>query len=169
MLLFGHLGITLGSFEAGASVYRWLTKKPLNLIPYYPTILIGSVLPDIIDKPLGGIILKDTIGNGRIYAHTLLFLLSLFVIGGYFWFRFHSNTGIITALGCLGHDILDELWLQPDTFLWPAFGWSFPKENSQQWLHMWLAELMSDPGVYIPELIGFTIFLVLIYRYQKVK
>lgn len=95
MLLFVHLGITLGSFEAGVSVYRWLTKKPLNLIPYYPAILVGSVLPDIIDKPLGGIILKDTIGNGRIYAHTLLFLLSLFVIGVIFGFVFIPTPGLL--------------------------------------------------------------------------
>jgi len=169
MLLFGHLGITLGSFEAATSVYRSLSKKPLSLIPYYPAILIGSMLPDIIDKPLGGIILKNILGNGRIYAHTLLFLLGLFAIGSYFWFRFHSNTGLIIALGCMVHDILDELWLQPHTLLWPAFGWSFPKENSQEWLNVWLTGLMHDSRVYVPELIGFTIFFGLIYRYQKIK
>ncbi len=49
--------------------------------------LIGSMLPDIIDKPLGGLICKETLGNGRTYAHTLLFLLlpfglSMFLTSG---------------------------------------------------------------------------------------
>ncbi|MCX6089707.1 MAG: metal-dependent hydrolase [Candidatus Atribacteria bacterium] len=169
MLLFGHLGITLGVFEAGASISRWGKGKKIDLESIFPLILIGSMLPDIIDKPLGGIIFKNQIGNGRIYAHTLLFLLGLFAIGIYFRRRFHSNTGLILAMGCLIHEGLDELWLQPFTFFWPLYGWAFPKENSEEWLHMWISGLLNNPGVYIPELIGVALLLGLVPGFVRRK
>ena len=134
-----------------------------------PLILVGSMLPDIIDKPLSGIILRNQIGNGRIYAHTRLFLLGLFAIGIYFRYRFNSQTGLILALGCLIHDCLDELLLQPFALFWPLYGWTFPRENSEEWLHMWISGLLNNPRVYIPELIGIALLLGLVPRYVGKK
>jgi hypothetical protein len=60
------------------------SAKNLQKIIDYRLVLIASILPDIIDKPLGGVILKESVGNGRIYAHTFLFLLFLFGLGMFF-------------------------------------------------------------------------------------
>ncbi len=74
MLLFGHIDVTLGIFFG-----------LLFLIPQLQTIIdptylvIGSLLPDLIDKPLGIIIYSSTIANGRTIAHTLLFSFTLFL------------------------------------------------------------------------------------------
>ncbi|MFP3975182.1 MAG: hypothetical protein ACLFVK_03050, partial [Dehalococcoidia bacterium] len=57
----------------------------------YRIALIGSMLPDIIDKPLGIYIFTETFSNGRIYAHTLLFFLVLLLIG---LFRYIRSGGI---------------------------------------------------------------------------
>jgi len=38
-------------------------------------LLIGSLLPDIIDKPIGNYLFRDTVSNGRIVCHTLLFFI----------------------------------------------------------------------------------------------
>ena len=46
-------------------------KKHLD----YRFLLIGSLLPDLIDKPIGGIFFYQTFQNGRIFAHTLCFTL----------------------------------------------------------------------------------------------
>ena len=75
MLLFGHLGITLAATQTFAVL--WQGKKRFSESIDYRLVLLGSMLPDIIDKPLGGFIFKDALGSGRIYAHTLIFLLLL--------------------------------------------------------------------------------------------
>jgi len=58
------------------------------------------------------------------------------------------------ALGCIAHLSLDQMWLQPQILLWPLFGWSFPKGDVSHWLEGVIRTLVSEPGVYTPELIG---------------
>jgi len=38
-------------------------------------LIIGSLLPDVIDKPVGIYLFRSTFSNGRIFCHTLLFLI----------------------------------------------------------------------------------------------
>ena len=71
MLLFGHIGITLG--------IAWFIESKLRVKIDYKLIIIGSLLPDIIDKPVGMILLP--LENGRVFGHTLLFVLILLLIG----------------------------------------------------------------------------------------
>lgn len=71
MLLFGHIGITLG--------IAWFAESKLKVKMDYKLIIIGSLLPDIIDKPAGMILLP--LENGRVFGHTLLFILLLLIIG----------------------------------------------------------------------------------------
>ena len=111
MLFFGHIGITAGIVKAcdnlvsmsrpdssyepdstswfGVVVY----KKRLSLHHLlsgikgrigsidYRIVLLGSLLPDIIDKPLWLFVGSHISFSGRGYAHTLLFSLALFISG----------------------------------------------------------------------------------------
>ncbi|RJQ29636.1 MAG: metal-dependent hydrolase [Peptococcaceae bacterium] len=154
MLLFGHLGLTLvftGVFEK-TMVCRG-AKKVFERLDYR-LVLIGSILPDIIDKPLGGIILKESLGNGRIYAHTLFFLLFLFALSAFFQRKFEQPAFFGLAGGSLAHHVFDGMWFDPETYLWPAYGWGFPKGDPEGWLSHWLESLLTDPWVYVPEIIG---------------
>ena len=120
----------------------------------YRLLLLGSMLPDILDKPLGTWLMADVLSNGRIFGHTLLFSLILLGVGVYL-FAGYRRAGILSlALGSLAHLGLDQMWLQAETLLWPLFGWSFPKGDVSQWLEGIVRSLFSKPGVYIPELIG---------------
>ena len=67
--MFAHLGLTL----AGSRLMRG---------PDLGFVLLGSMLPDIIDKPLGEV-LFGTPAMGRTIAHTLLFLLLLGAVAFY--------------------------------------------------------------------------------------
>ena len=70
MLPLGHIGVNyvlINIFK------RTKTRRDLFLL------VVGSLLPDIIDKPLG-LILYHGFGNGRLYAHTLLFNVSMLLI-----------------------------------------------------------------------------------------
>ncbi len=171
MLVFGHAGLTLG---AGLLVKNKLAKEaPIgstNVNPVSSTrrfvnrldlrlLFVGSLLPDIIDKPLGLILLSREIGYGRIYAHTLIFLLIISTIGIMVYRRRGREWILTLALGVLSHLILDEMWAYPRTLFWPVYGLSFPRENVSDYLSILLHELTTEPKVYIPEALGLIVFI----------
>lgn len=97
MLIFGHIGITLG--------IAWLVESRLKIKMDYKLIIIGSLLPDIIDKPVGMIILP--LHNGRIFGHTLLFILILLLIG------LKYRKSLFLSFASFLHLIEDEIWKDP--------------------------------------------------------
>lgn len=160
MFLLAHTGITLAAargFEK-ITVLRKTDSFP-GLIDYR-LVLIGSLLPDIIDKPLSGIVLRDTFSSGRIFSHTLVFFMFLFVLGIYFWGRSKRPSLLVLAGGSLFHDLLDSMWHFGETFLWPIYGWRFPPGNPDEWLSLWVKLLLNDPYVYVPEITGGVIILL---------
>jgi hypothetical protein len=64
------------------------------------------------------------------------------------------------ALGTLAHLILDEMWLTPSTLLWPLYGLSFDKVAIESWLPGILNSLLTEPTVYVPEIIGAVLLAV---------
>jgi len=117
MLLFGHIGVTLGIFFG-----------LLVLIPQLQTIIdptylvIGSLLPDLIDKPLGIIIYSATIANGRTIAHTLLFSFTLFLTGLYLCDKRGETKVLTLASGSIFHLMEDQMCALPQTLFWLFLG-----------------------------------------------
>jgi len=186
MQFFAHVGITLGSAwvlqKAAGRIKRGISEQKLNysaagsLGGYtvevgsnsgsvaswldYRFLLLGSLLPDVIDKSLGIIFL----GNGRAFCHTLFFTVLILAAGIYF-FLVRKWSGIFCiALGCVTHILLDSMWLHQSTFFWPLFGWSFPQINVSigPWIERTFHNMLTNPSYYIPEAIGI-ISLVLLY------
>jgi len=134
-------------------------------------LLIGSVLPDIIDKPIGQFFFADIFNNGRIFCHTLLFLIAITLAGLYFYRIRAATQLLILSFGTFMHLILDQMWLYPQTILWPIYGFVFPKAYLEHWLEKLLHDLCTDPSVYVPELLGLAIlvwFTVLLLRRGKI-
>ena len=137
-------------------------------------LVVGSMLPDIIDKPLGQIILRDSLNNGRIYSHTLLFLILLTLAG--LWL-YHSRRQLwigLLAWGTLMHLLLDEVWLTPATLFWPLLGHGFPwlEGTVPEWIGNMFRELFSNQAVFIPELVGFiilVIFAIVLFRRHTLR
>jgi len=137
MLLFAHLGLSLA---AG----RMIRRTSLAFLA------LGSMLPDIIDKPLGHL-LYGTPAMGRIYAHTLLFLLLISAMALYLG---DSRLGSLSG-GVLSHLILDSMWASPVILLWPLLG-PFPQAASMDALS-WMQALLQglrNPFILIPECLG---------------
>jgi len=137
-------------------------------------LLIGAMLPDIIDKPIGSFLFDDIFRNGRIFAHTLLFLLILMFAGFYYYKKKGHSWLIILSLGSFIHLLQDQIWLMPRTLLWPLYGWTFDKLDftGTEWLKMLYYELRSDVTVYVPEIIGGVIiiaFLLILVHQHKLK
>jgi len=146
MLLFAHLGLSLA---AG----RMIPRTSLAFLA------LGSMLPDIIDKPLGHL-LYGTPAMGRIYAHTLLFLLLISAMALYLG---DSRLGSLSG-GVLSHLILDSMWASPVILLWPLLG-PFPQAASMDALS-WMQALLQglrNPFILIPECLGLaeTVYLLL--------
>ena len=134
-------------------------------------LLIGSLLPDIIDKPVGQFFFRETLSNGRIFGHTLLFLV-LITIAGYYLYRKREKIWLLTlSLGTLIHLILDYMWLTPKTLLWPIYGLAFERKDLTYLMHRILQALLTDPSAYVPEIVGFMIlaaFMAVLVRRKKV-
>jgi membrane-bound metal-dependent hydrolase YbcI (DUF457 family) len=113
MFILAHL---LVGVLIGVLLYLWRHERWLILAA-----AVGSILPDLIDKPLGHLLLPG-LDYGRIYFHTLIFLLAFFIIGYLIWWKYRSFIGFAFALGMLSHQVLDLMWLEWWNWLWPFFG-----------------------------------------------
>ncbi|MDD2472246.1 MAG: metal-dependent hydrolase [Dehalococcoidales bacterium] len=185
MLLFAHTGITAGCAWLASKTVSILDRgepepakasaeeqssgqdtsrkigKPFHLTGIdYRMLLIGSMLPDIIDKPLGIYLLADEIGNGRIFAHTLLFLLILIAAGLLLYYYRRNTAVLLLGAGTFAHLALDQMWQNPQTLFWPLFGVVFEQHDTGEWLPGILETLTSNPATYIPEIIGALIVAV---------
>lgn len=163
MLMFGHPGITLGAAALIAAAVRrepagesaaasWFV--PLSRCLDIRLLLVGSMLPDIIDKPVGQFFFRDTFSNGRIFSHTLLFLIVLAGAGFFLYKRYRQFWMLTLAAGTFTHLVLDAMWLAPATLFWPAMGFGFEKEVLDDWLWMLFHGTVTHPERAIPELIG---------------
>jgi membrane-bound metal-dependent hydrolase YbcI (DUF457 family) len=114
MLLMCHLfvGLVIGLFLLHYVNDRWVVLLAG----------LGSILPDLIDKPLGHAILKGSIDFGRIYAHTGLFFLAIIAIG--VAYRRINASWILLGLmaGVASHLVLDSMWEMPVTLFYPTMG-----------------------------------------------
>lgn len=122
-------------------------------------LLLGAVLPDLIDKPLGVFILGSVFSYGRIFAHTIVFAVALSAFAGYLFVVKRKTWPLALAGGSVMHLVLDQMWLAPTVLFWPLFGWSFPRHDTSFWLLQVLSNLIGSPRGYLPEIIGVAILL----------
>ena len=192
MLLFGHIGITAGvvkacdtlvsmsrpdnSYEPGSgSRFGIVIRKQRLRLHHllsgikgrigsidYRIVLLGSLLPDIIDKSLWLLAVGYIAPSGRGYAHTLLFNLALFICG-LILVRYRKSWLLIISLCSFMHLIFDQIWNSPVVLLWPLLG-PIPEKETVGWLFNIIQALFSQPSVYIPEIIGLVIVLLFAYR-----
>lgn len=117
-------------------------------------LLIGSLLPDIIDKPVGIFFFREAISSGRIFCHTLLFLF-LVTMAGVYLYRSQGRTHLFAvSLGILTHLIFDQMWRNPHTLFWPFLGLIFDRADVSEWLIGMYNALLTDPETYLTELAG---------------
>ncbi|MFC1874075.1 metal-dependent hydrolase [Chloroflexota bacterium] len=179
MFVFGHIGITVGiakgcemlTAPAIRDNQRWLSwlNNRVGGIDYR-LVALGSLLPDIIDKPVWFIatnIMGGTALSGRDYTHTLLFNLVL-IVGALVSLRHGKHWLLLLSLGSFTHLILDYLWQSPAVLLWPLLG-PLAREETSGWLSGVFQSLFFQPEVYIPEIIGLLIITLLAYRLVERK
>ncbi len=165
MFLFAHLGIGFEVAKIG-----WAKRRPDLSVPY---VLLGTVLPDMIDKPIYYVshdllraegAFADFYAGTRGIAHTFLFAVLLIAS-----VAMTKNKKILAlTIGIATHLILDianDLVYGRATdlriFLWPFFGWNFPPAKFATLgahIHFWF-----EPISLITEVVG----LFLLWRRFK--
>lgn len=113
MLPLGHMGIALAFTRV---LERMLRIPRID----YRLLLIGAILPDLLDKSLSYLLPDGHAPGGRAVGHSVVFLL---LLSGIFFIQRHKKfktTHIETFLaGSAAHDLLDTMWLYPKIWFWP--------------------------------------------------
>ena len=119
-------------------------------------LIIGSILPDLIDKSL----MFLGLGSGRGFSHTLLFVAVFYAIS---FFLLKRETIIPNSLviGILFHLLLD---LPEVPLFFPFIDYQFIYLEDP--LSGWLFSLLNDPVVQITEILGI-LFLITIVLHHK--
>ncbi len=166
MFLLAHLGFTAAP---GALVAGWWGENRgfATGVPDLRWLLAGAVLPDVVDKAIGQVLFKPYFENGRIFAHTIIITLLLFVAGTFELKRRDDNRILLLAFGMAGHLFLDRIWLEPTTALWPSLG-AFVRHPSLQTIIEQIRAYLADPAFWATELAGAAL-LIASLRYLGVK
>ena len=120
ILVLGHIAISsLAVRLFGVSFANW---------PVRVGVVVFSLLPDLLDKPLYWVGMSNSNGS-RCYGHTLAFSILVVVIARFFPRPFRN-----VALACPLHLLLDRMWLYSESLLWPI------DVNSLRLLSAWFYE-----------------------------
>ena len=133
-------------------VYVTLGRRRID----YRFILVGAVLPDVIDTPLAAAFGWPA---GRGIAHTLLapilaMVLVVVIFRGSARLRWFG-----LGVGWLTHLVGDGMWSAPRTFLWPAFGSAFATSPREPYSVALLTHPLAHWTTWAGELVGAAILL----------
>ena len=114
MFFFCHLfaGMILGIGAAAAFRTRMAV----------PVAGFSSILPDLVDKPLGHFFFLGGFLQGLELFHTFLSVLIFLAIALVMSWRARSGLLLILPAGLLLHQIMDLVWMDPVTWLSPFLG-----------------------------------------------
>ena len=132
-----------------------------------PLCIAGSVLPDLLDKPLG-LLVPSVFGGGRTVTHALIMVVIILLFC--LIFARSSSRWLIggTAGAVLLHQVADEMWVEPANWFWPLLGpfqgemiprylWTYfwyEITNPSEWLFMAGTLLVLAQSRYLPLIPG---------------
>jgi len=123
---------------AGAAIGQAEASRP-SLFDFR-LVALGSWLPDMIDKPLSWFILRWFVEDDHLLAHTLLFAVVLAVPALYLACQGKPSL-ISLSSGVIMHRLCDPIWPEPETILWPVYGWTFRHSTGPPFAYYLLLEI----------------------------
>ena len=143
-MLFWHAGATLWLF-------RWIFQDPKVDVRF---LLLGAVLPDLVDLPVGTLLFAERFSTGELYFHTLM-LPTLYMAIVLLATRRGRRRRAFMAVGVgwLFHLLLDGMWTEPEVIFWPFFGLDIAAGDLPYWQLAW-ERALGDPWRWVFEAIG---------------
>ena len=126
----GHMTVAGGTVWFGARLFGQTSASARALADRidYRLVFLGGLIPDLIDKPIGWIILRDHFdANGHLYGHTLLAALIVLIPGLLLAIRLRDPRVLALGLAMLCHLAVDPVNHSPESLLWPLLGTEFPE------------------------------------------
>lgn len=148
-MLIWRLGATLWLF-------RWIFRDPKVDVRF---LFLGVLVPDLIDMPIGTLLLADRYSTSQLWAHSLT-LASVYMVLVLLFTRRGRRRRAYMAVGVawLFHLLLDGMWANPEVFFWPFFGLGFEAGPAPFWPLAW-ERALADPWRWALDVIG-TFYLV---------
>jgi membrane-bound metal-dependent hydrolase YbcI (DUF457 family) len=126
-------------------------------------VLLGALLPDLVDKPLGFWIAPEFVNNSlRSVGHSILFGGMCALAVGLFTRRRGAAPVSGFALALAAHLAFDRMWQMPAALLWPFHGWSFPEGTVP--LSWWLRVHFGKPAASAADLLGTAVLGLMVVR-----
>lgn len=143
MLVFGHVA---------AATVAWHTldrRADLRWVVFF------TLVADIVDKPLGLWVFRETINNGRVWFHSVsvnLLVTCLLIL--------LRKPGVY-ALALWLHQLCDLMWTRPWVALWPLTGrFGYRDLPLEDWVYAIL-----NPCNVVSDAVGLVILAVFAWRY----
>ncbi|MGH9318903.1 MAG: hypothetical protein ACRD3V_03310 [Vicinamibacteria bacterium] len=144
MLVFGHV--------AAAAVGSRALDRKADL----RWVIFLTLLADIVDKPLGLLVFRESINNGRVWFHSLAvnLLLTLALL--------LARKPLVYSLALWLHQLCDRMWMRPWVALWPLTGaLGYRDLPFDEWVYG-----IFNPYNVVSEIIGLAVLAVLAWRYE---
>lgn len=125
-------------------------------------LLLGAVLPDIIDTPIG-LLFFESLQSVRLFTHSLV-LAGLLMS----WIVLATRRGrprkrwMPIAIGVLIHLFLDAMWADPETLWWPILGLDFSPAAATSPADL-IGDVLGNAWVWLGEAAGL-LYLVTLGR-----
>jgi membrane-bound metal-dependent hydrolase YbcI (DUF457 family) len=169
MFILGHVGISLGIVFILIWYYSKYVEKEGARESFIKKIdfrifAISAMFPDIVDKTVGMLILGEEVSNGRIFTHSIV-ILTILSVSAFNYSKIKLAGLFIPLLYIFPaylHLLLDRLWEEPATLLWPLLGTRFPRIGVE--FGDYFGILFSNSYVYITEIIGLVIIILIVKR-----
>jgi hypothetical protein len=155
-MLFWHLGMTC------AIVFFALGARRID----YRVVLLGAVISDVVDKPIGRIFFEDYFESGRLYGHTLLVATVLLLTIQLTLRGATARRWFILPICMLIHQVLDAMWDSPIAWFWPLFGSKFPPDPKDNYWWEVLTRPLDHPWVLVQEAVGLALLIYLARAYK---
>lgn len=133
-MIFYHAGVT--------TLVMWFVMRGNPRVDYR-IVMLASLLPDVIDKPIGRILFKSKFQSGRLWGHTLLLNVALLCVVFFLRGRIKRQF-VLVPVSSLLHLAEDGVWSMPKVFWWPLFGTVFPRDPKGFLGINWRSALMEE-------------------------
>ncbi len=147
MLVFGHVA------AATVSCHALDRRADLRVV------ILLTLVADIIDKPLGLWIFKETINNGRVWFHSLsvnLLLTLLLVL---------ARKPLVYSLSLWLHQLCDRMWMRPWVALWPLTGrFGYRDLDFEDWVYG-----IFSPYNVVSDVLGLAVLVIFAWRYRLLR
>lgn len=144
MLVFGHVA------SAALACHGFDRKADLRWVVFF------TLLADIVDKPLGLVVFRESINNGRVWFHSIAVNLAVTLLL-VLW-----RKPLVYALALWMHQLCDLMWTRPWVALWPLSG-SFGYRDMA--LEEWVYNVLNPYNV-VTDVLGLAALLAFAAWYR---